>query len=137
MVSSVSLVGWRLKNIFRPARVFWYYTKSTNWFSYHYLMTWFYMMYTCIFLYIIVFSTFRCSKLGTFIFYSVYLTKYFVLTPFTSLFWLGVSLLRYRSCSSVLWWTYPILSHFVSGCILDYSLDMFWKFVTFVSYFIT
>ena len=68
--------------------------------------------YVCVYVLILtVFSTSRCSKLGTLIFYFVYLTEY-VLYSFPSLpfFKLGVSQLCYHFCSSVLWWTCPSLT---------------------------
>ena len=83
-------------------------------------------MYRYIFLILNCVSTSWCSKLGNLIFYFIYLTGIFILTPLTSLFRLGVSLLCYRFYSSD--YGRLIRPYHICRCLLSSNpLDMFWK----------
>ena len=87
--------------------------------------TYIYFTHICTFSYTIMFSTSRCSKLGTFIVYSVCSLN--MLYTHSSHFYPFQVRCHYRSCSSVLWWNSQSSSRLQVVFLLAYPLDRIYK----------
>ena len=100
VVSSITLTGWWLGNVFKPVRMFSYYTgvqtgllTDTLWVDFTLRI----LLYVYIYFdYLIVFSTSRYSNLGSLILYFVYFTRYFYTHYSHFLFQVSASLHCYR-----------------------------------------